>query len=249
MLNDSSKLHDHFPWDSNDKKLSDLEHEIILCEDDKSMASDFTFTYLLVQYLNSNCICHMLCTNSSVLHYEYILRKAGLDIEKFIKENLLRMYCIDSDTNTWIQINSNDNDDHNNYNNDKKEIHDISDIMTYIIDNQQNDSNNQKEILLIDELNNLELLCGIHDNFIIKLFNRNILNSFYNICSYASSIDSRIVKYYSNIATINIRVAALTSGYSLDVHGVITVSHNLNSSTIYFKQQDGNVFCFQGETM
>ena len=122
--------------------------------------------------------------------------------------------------------------------------------MTYIIDYQQNNNkNNQKEVLLIDELNNLELLYGIHDNFVMKLFNSNILNSFFSICCYASSIDSRIVKYYSNIATINIRVAALNSGYSLDVHGVITVSHNLNSSTIYFKQQDGNVFCFQGKAM
>ena len=255
MLNDASKLQDHFPWNFDDNIISQLENEIILCEDDKSMASDFTFTCLLVQYLKNGFICHLLCTNSSLLHYEYILRKAGVDMATCLKENLLRLYCINDDTEQWTYIRqsiphlqeSSPFSFPSNALNSKK----IDDIMIHIITEQHENRNTtvmkRKEILLIDELNNIELLYGIHGNFIMKLFRREILDYFFNVCCYASSVDSRIVKYYANSATINVRVAPLSSGYSLDVHGVITVTHHLNKSTIYFKQQDGNVFCFEGK--
>ena len=48
-------------------------------------------------------------------------------------------------------------------------------------------------------------------------------------------------KEYENLATILIKITSLSSGYSQDVHGMISISQNLSTKILYYKLIDGNI--------
>jgi hypothetical protein len=101
----SQRLSDFYPW-SEDASIDD---EFIYCLDGGSMSSDFVFTSLLVKVLKTISIptptsssspsssssssiikkVHLVCTNRTRHHYEILMRKNGLDLNKLIDAGAL----------------------------------------------------------------------------------------------------------------------------------------------------------------
>ena len=238
MLHEITNLSDFYPFKVNDN--SDLINEFILCEDDDSMASDFTFSSMLIHFLLKKKVCHVLLNRQSLIHYEYIIRKsAGMDMTDLINKGMIYFYHVDNNNNNNINININgsNSDNSNNNKNSKDNINDYSRSYSIINTLKNNVKSNNAEILLIDDLNAFELLFDSPE----CLISNELKNYFNCICCYASSIKTNIIKYYENLATILIKITSLSSGYSQDVHGMISISQNLSTKILYYKLIDGNI--------
>lgn len=85
------KLQTFYPW-SND---CDISGEFVTCMDYGSMTTDFALDLLFVQQLRRGRRVLLLCTHKPRVHYEMILRRAGLDPVLLFKEKLLHFVLPD----------------------------------------------------------------------------------------------------------------------------------------------------------
>lgn len=105
---ENQKLTDFYPWD----EASDLQRNVILCLDsggsNQLSTGEFTWLYLLMKLLKHNIPVVLISTNHARVHYEAILRKNGLDLNKLEHgNNIIIKYLTHvkiADSSSWDDI-------------------------------------------------------------------------------------------------------------------------------------------------
>jgi hypothetical protein len=271
---DQDKISDFFPWDHE----SNLSNKFMLCVDCESSTGEFSITMLLTKILKQCQIknefnvdgVHIISANHGRGHYESILKKNGLDINRLEKSGILVIQYLlleeDESSNnniTWEKLISWQKSGMP-FNNNIESI---------------NKSKSKNYSLFIDDLDAFELispdtqscrhflsLCHYNSCNKNKIQDNDIWQC-NSLIAYSRQYDtftdnandeiqflsdncfdndepplSEICKYKADII---ISISPLSTGYSSEIHGILAVSmtSKLNRQILNFKALDSGVKC------